>query len=75
MSAIRTYHNASCLKCEKVRKEMIMVGPMIFCSPCFEEEFKNEIVLADFSVNSTNPRYKEWLKKYKDHLDEEHNNG
>jgi hypothetical protein len=75
MANIRAYHNASCLSCNKIRREMIMVGPMIFCSPCFEKEFKNEITLATFSVASTNPKYRTWLKKYKEHVAEEIDNG
>jgi hypothetical protein len=66
MANIREYHNASCLSCDRVRKNMVIVGPMVFCSPCFEKEFKNEITLANFSVASTNPKYKAWLKKYKE---------
>jgi hypothetical protein len=73
MAQVKSYRNASCLKCKKVEKEMVAIGPMIFCPKCFDEEFKD--VMTDslggkfsspalcYWVDSQS-KYFDWLKKY-----------
>jgi len=62
MAQVKSYRNASCLKCKKAKKEMVAVGPMIFCPKCSDEEFK-DVITADW-VDPQNLKYTTWLKKY-----------
>jgi len=50
MAQVKSYRNASCLKCKKTEKVMVAVGPMIFCPKCSDEEFKDVITaeMGDF---------------------------
>jgi hypothetical protein len=73
MAQVKSYRNASCLKCDKVEKEMVSIGPMIFCKKCSDEEFK-DVITAEMGtfikqplcywVDPQNPKYSKWLKEY-----------
>lgn len=69
MARITNYHNASCLCCGTTNKDMISVGPMVFCNRCYRYEFtKKEIVVSgDFActIDSKCKEYVYWLNKYK----------
>ena len=36
------HHNAVCIKCNALKKEMVRVGAVIFCDNCVAEEFTSE---------------------------------
>lgn len=51
------HHNAECIKCEALEKEMIRVGAVIFCRKCVSEEFN-----SDDPVRQERERYLHWLR-------------
>jgi hypothetical protein len=51
------HHNADCVKCRKLEKEMIRVGAVIFCSECVDEEFSTKD-----PVTEERERYLHWLR-------------
>ena len=60
------HHNAECVKCEVIQKEMIWVGAVIFCQKCVGEEFS-----SDDPVTKERERYLHWLRIGYKKLDEE----
>jgi hypothetical protein len=73
MPEARIYHNAKCLKCEKVEEDMVILGPMIFCESCFLNEFYPNYMkhlgkaLETFNIIDTKSEiYKKWIRIYKE---------
>jgi hypothetical protein len=64
MPKIHVYENAKCLRCNSVKRKMILVGPMCFCAYCAHEEFSSDVLKNE--IKSSDPRYKHWLKIYKE---------
>ncbi len=58
LSNFHIHHNASCIKCDALHKEMIRVGAIIFCEKCIKEEFK-----SDDPVRLERAKYLKWLHK------------
>jgi hypothetical protein len=56
LSNFHIHHNASCIKCDALHKEMIRVGAIIFCEKCIKEEFK-----SDDPVRLEREKYLKWL--------------
>jgi hypothetical protein len=73
MAQVKAYANASCLKCGAVEKEMVSIGPMIFCPACSDQEF-GKITKAEMGqflkeplcywVDPHSSTYSKWLNKY-----------
>lgn len=61
------YHNATCLKCGAIAKEMIRIGCIVMCNKCCTEEFKHPFPIEsgtkDYEV------YRKWVDKYKAGVD------
>lgn len=56
----RMYHNADCIKCSKLEKEMVIVGALIFCRECFISTFSTEDPIKnEYDI------YLKYLEKYK----------
>jgi hypothetical protein len=64
MIKVREWHNAKCLKCGNVEKEMIAVGPMVFCTKCTVQEFSIGIAQQQPEVDPKCQSYQKWLKSY-----------
>lgn len=58
LSNYHIHHNASCVKCDVLEKEMIRVGAVIFCEKCVVEEFTSED-----PVRMEREKYLKWLHK------------
>lgn len=56
LSNYHIHHNADCVKCNAMHKEMVRVGAVIFCDKCVAEEFKSEN-----PVTEERERYLLWL--------------
>ena len=67
MAKARIICNSRCLKCDSIEKEMVKVGPMVFCNDCFIAEFINSEVYDTTSEEVPNncEEYKDWLACYK----------
>lgn len=63
-------YNSKCLRCSNLEQKMIKIGPMIFCSKCFEIEFieTGSCNTKTFEVKSTSKEYQDWLKVYKKYI-------
>jgi hypothetical protein len=57
-SNYHVHHNAACIKCDALHKEMIRVGAVIFCEKCIAEEFS-----SDDPVHDERSTYLIWLHK------------
>ena len=71
MAQVRIYHNAACLKCDVLKKRMMMVGPMVFCKDCLRTEFLNNGLVSvnereQEVVDTKSKKYIYWIQKYKD---------
>ena len=66
MAKAHLYHNVFCLKCKEVEFKMVKIGPMIFCTICFRQEFGsiNELNISSADYDTKSTSYKKWLKKY-----------
>ena len=60
MAQARTIYNTKCIKCKIIESEMVLIGPIPFCTKCYINEFGDK-----GTVDSQNEKYKDWLKKYK----------
>jgi hypothetical protein len=60
--------NKRCRKCKSTNRNMITVGTMDFCNPCFKEEFEADEPQMNFGagvISSESETYKRWLKAKK----------
>ena len=52
--------NELCLSCNAIERNLVRIGPMIFCRPCWEKYFGGK---QQYNTNS--PEYKRWISLYK----------
>lgn len=73
MEIVGKIYNSQCLKCDTINKEMVKVGPMIFCNNCFTVEFVDTKVykVRKKEVPTKSKRYKDWLYAYKKYISRE----
>ncbi len=66
MAKVASIYNSQCLKCDILKKEMIKVGPMVFCPKCFEDEFvqNGSYNTKTGEINTKNKDYQAWLEVY-----------
>lgn len=57
----RIIHNSTCLKCGRLERAMVGLGPLVMCNGCFNEEF-----LTDDPVVEEREKYLHWLDVYKE---------
>jgi hypothetical protein len=53
-----THHNADCIVCSTLEREMVRVGAIIFCNKCVQEQFSSENPVRD-----ERETYLKWLHK------------
>ena len=53
--------NTTCLKCNALEKEMVLVGAFILCKKCWKEEFDKEEIDTKSKLYN---KYLKWYKKY-----------
>ena len=53
-----THHNAECIVCDTLEREMVRVGAVIFCNKCVQEQFSSENPVRD-----ERETYLKWLNK------------
>lgn len=65
MSKIRvtSYENSSCVKCDKVEKNMILIGAVSMCHHCHELEFGGQLEIPVDSKLYKNT-YLPWVRTY-----------
>ena len=62
MIKCRIKENITCLKCDALEKEMVLIGAFVMCKKCWKEEFDTE------EINTESKLYKDkYLKWYKEH--------
>jgi len=57
LSNYHVHHNAECVKCGTIEKEMVRIGAVIFCNGCVGDEFS-----SDDPVQEERERYLHWLR-------------
>jgi hypothetical protein len=60
-------YSIKCFKCGILEEEMVKAGPIKFCKKCFGEEFK-DCVSPKGQIYSGSKVYKEWIGKYRMHM-------
>lgn len=72
MIKVANIYNSKCLCCSDLEKEMVKVGPMVFCPECFKLEFIDKGVYntktSEIATNSQ--EYKGWLEAYNRYIDQ-----
>ena len=62
MIKCRIKENITCLKCDALEKEMVLIGAFVMCKKCWKEEFGTE------EIDTESKLYKDkYLKWYKEH--------
>ena len=61
MIRCRIIYNDGCLKCKSTNHEMVRIGALYMCKPCFETEFNIEAFEVDSDLGK---KYYKWLKVY-----------
>ena len=62
--SVHRHVNSCCVKCDKIEKEMIRTGSVIFCIKCFFEEFETTDPVTD-----ERDKYRKWLRVYMEKID------
>jgi len=55
---LRRHTNTSCVKCDVLEKEMILIGVFVMCNNCWEEEFNVVRFKTDSELYKN--KYKKW---------------
>lgn len=58
-SSVRMHANAECIVCKAIAKEMLSVGSLFFCFPCYRVEFKTED-----PIREEKEKYSFWYQKF-----------
>lgn len=58
MTSVGVVHNNPCVCCGAINIDMIRVGAIILCKPCFGKEFT-----TDDPIDKERDVYLKWLKK------------
>lgn len=67
MTKVGIHYNSICLCCGKMDKEMVKIGPMVFCTTDFKSEFVLTGIYNEDSgeVDNNSKIYKKWIELYK----------